>query len=77
MNFIISEQDEEMSDFTEKHNKIAVRLQELYKRHRALDTEIKVLYNERQDELIINRKKTHKLFLKDEIHKLESELKDL
>jgi len=66
-----------MSNFTEKHNKIATHLQELYRKHRVLDDEIKLLYNKWEDDGIINRKKTQKLWLKDEIHRLEHELKEL
>jgi hypothetical protein len=66
-----------MSNFTEKHNKIATHLQELTRKHRALDDEIKELYNKWEDEGLINRKKTQKLWLKDEIHRLETELKAL
>ena len=66
-----------MSDFTERHEKIAVHLQELYRKHRALDDEVKELYNKFASDEIINRKKTAKLWLKDEIHRLETELKAL
>ena len=66
-----------MSDFTERHEKIAVYLQELYRKHRALDEEVKSLYNSFADDGLINRKKTAKLWLKDEIHRLETELKAL
>jgi hypothetical protein len=66
-----------MSNFTEQHNKLAHRLQELYIRHRKLDEEIKLLYNKWADDGVINRKKTQKLWLKDEMHRLESELKAL
>ena len=66
-----------MSNFTERHNKIAVHLQELYRKHRALDDEIKKMYNKWENDGIINRKKTQKLWLKDEIHRLENELKAL
>ena len=31
-----------MSNYTEQHDKIAVHLQELYKKHRSLDEEIKM-----------------------------------
>ena len=48
-------------------------LESLYKKHRALDDEIKVLYNQFADEVNINRLKTKKLWLKDEIHRLENE----
>ena len=33
-----------MSDFIERHEKLAVHLQELYLKHRALDDEVKVIY---------------------------------
>ena len=66
-----------MSNYTEKHNKIAVHLQELIKRHRTLDNEITMLYNSFEREEVINRKKSMKLWLKDEIHRLERELKEL
>jgi hypothetical protein len=66
-----------MSNFTERHNKIATHLQELYRKHRALDDEITLLYNKWEEDGVINRKKTQKLWLKDEIHRLETELKAL
>ena len=66
-----------MSNFTERHNKLATHLQELYRKHRALDDEVSMLYNSFADDGIINRKKTQKLWLKDEIHRLETELKAL
>ena len=66
-----------MSNFTEMHNKIATHLQELYRKHRALDDEIQTMYTKWEDDGIINRKKTQKLWLKDEIHRLENELKAL
>ena len=66
-----------MSNYTEQHDKIAVHLQELYKKHRSLDEEIKMLYNKFDSEQILNRMKTQKLWLKDEIYRLETELKQL
>ena len=66
-----------MSNFTERHNKIATHLQELYRKHRDLDDEVKLLYTTFADDGTINRKKTQKLWLKDEIHRLETELKAL
>jgi len=66
-----------MSNYTEQHDKIAVHLQELYKKHRTLDEEITLLYNNFGGEQILNRMKTQKLWLKDEIHRLETELKQL
>ena len=66
-----------MSNYTDQHDKIAVHLQELCKKHRLLDEEIKMLYNKFENEQILNRMKTQKLWLKDEIHRLETELKQL
>ena len=66
-----------MSNYTNEHDKIVVHLQELYSKHRMLDDEVKMLYNTFADDTIINRKKTQKLWLKDEIHRLETELKAL
>ena len=66
-----------MSNFTEQHNKITAHLQELYRKHKELDNEVKDMYNKFADDEIINRKKTQKLWLKDEIHRLETELKVL
>lgn len=66
-----------MSNFTEEHDKIANHLQELYAKHRALDEEVKLLYTKFANDGIINRKKTQKLWIKDEIHRLETKLKAL
>ncbi len=66
-----------MSNFTEKHNKLARHLQELYKKHRTLDDEIQISYKSFEKEEIVNRMKTKKLWLKDEIHRIERELKAL
>ena len=64
-----------MSNFTDERDKIVVHLQELYNKHKALDNEVKELYNKFANDTIINRKKTQKLWLKDEIHRLETKLK--
>jgi hypothetical protein len=66
-----------MSNYSEQHDKIAIHLQELYQKHRKLDEEITLLYNNFESEQILNRMKTQKLWLKDEIHRLETELKQL
>ena len=66
-----------MSNFTEQHDKIVTHLQELYRKHRDLDNEVKDMYSKFVDDRLINRKKTQKLWLKDEIHRLETELKAL
>tara|TARA_B100001057_G_scaffold489053_1_gene574571 strand:+ start:1605 stop:1808 length:204 start_codon:yes stop_codon:yes gene_type:complete len=66
-----------MSNYTDKHDKLATHLQELYKRHRSLDQEIKVLYNQFVENHELNLLKTKKLWLKDEIYRIENELKAL
>jgi hypothetical protein len=48
-------------------------IESLYKKHRALDDEIKIMYNKFIDDHLINRLKTQKLWIKDEIHRLENE----
>lgn len=64
-----------MSNYENRQDKIVVYLQELYVKHRALDTEIENLYNHYARDEELNRLKTKKLWLKDEIHRLETELK--
>ena len=66
-----------MSNYTDKHDKLATHLQELYKRHRSLDQEIKVLYNQFVENHELNLLKTKKLWLKDKIYRIENELKAL
>jgi hypothetical protein len=66
-----------MSNYTETHDKLATHLQELYAKHKTLDEDIKIMYNSYVKDGIINRKKTQKLWLKDEIHRLEEQLKQL
>jgi len=48
-------------------------LESLYRKHRALDDEVKELYNKFASDERINRLKTKKLWLKDEIHRLEND----
>ena len=66
-----------MSNYSDRKDKIVVHLEELYARHRSLDDEIKEMYNHWERDDLINRKKTAKLWLKDEIHRLETELKTI
>jgi hypothetical protein len=66
-----------MSNYDDRQDKIIVHLQELYVKHRTLDTEIKELYNHYARDEELNKLKTKKLWLKDEIHRLETELKAL
>ena len=66
-----------MSNFSESQNKIAIMLQEYYLRHKELDKSIEIMYKKYAPDEDINRLKTKKLWLKDEIHRLEAKLHDL
>jgi len=66
-----------MSTFTSEQNKLAAYLQELYSKHKVLDKEISLMYSKYSDDLEINKKKGLKLWYKDEIHRIETELKAL
>ena len=63
-----------MSNFTAKHEKYAIYLQELYKKHRTLDKEIIEGYKRLMPDQEINVLKTKKLWFKDEIHRIEGKL---
>ena len=66
-----------MSNYTDEHDKLAVHLQELYRRHRELDDEIRMLYTKFAKDSEVNVLKTKKLWIKDEIHLYETKLKAL
>jgi hypothetical protein len=66
-----------MSNYTDEHDKLAAHLQELYRKHRALDNEIKMLYTKFASNSEVGILKTKKLWLKDEIHLYETKLKAL
>ena len=61
-----------MSNYNNESDKINSHLEELYKKHRKLDEEIKEMHSHFERDELINRKKTEKLWLKDEIFRLES-----
>ena len=65
-----------MSNFETKHDKNETHLEELRRRHKELDDEVKMLYIRYADDETLNRKKTMKLWIKDEIHRLENGLKN-
>jgi hypothetical protein len=50
-------------------------LESLYKKHRSLDKEIQDMYRKFYSDELINRLKTKKLWLKDEIYRIENEKK--
>jgi len=63
-----------MSNFTAKHEKYAIYLQELYKKHRTLDNEIIEGYKRLMPDQELVMLKTKKLWFKDEIHRIERKL---
>ena len=63
-----------MSNFTAKHEKYAIYLQELYKKHRTLDSEIIEGYKRLMPDQELVMLKTKKLWFKDEIHRVEKNL---
>lgn len=63
-----------MSNYNTEHDKDETHLEELRRRHKELDTEVQYLYNSYVDDETLNRKKTMKLWIKDEIHRLEVKL---
>lgn len=65
-----------MSNYDNELDKINSHLEELYKKHRKLDDEIKDMHTHFDRDELINRKKTEKLWLKDEIFRLERLLHD-
>ena len=66
-----------MSNYLEKRDKIQVHLDELYSRHRSLDLEIKEMHEHWERDDLINRRKTQKLWLKDEIHRIQRQLETI
>lgn len=66
-----------MSDYIEKHDKLSVHIDSLYRQHRQLDDQIKKEFDNFANDNIIRELKHKKLALKDEIDRFESELKTL
>jgi len=66
-----------MGNYSDAHDKIVVHLQELYKKHRTLDHEVADLGKAFNSDREIRVLKTKKLWYKDEINRLENELKML
>ena len=66
-----------MSNFELDSDKLRSHLEELERRHKALDKEIETRYNNVTVTEEVRRMKTLKLYLKDEIHRLNSQLVQL
>jgi len=63
-----------MSNYENEEDKLRNRLEELEKRHRELDKEIERRYHNITISDDVRKMKTMKLYLKDEIHRLNSQL---
>ena len=66
-----------MSNWIEEEDKLKAHLDELTRKHRELDTELEVKYNNQTITDEVRRMKTMKLYLKDEIHRVQSKLEQL
>lgn len=63
-----------MSNYEDDDDKINARLDELRRKHRELDEFIESNYHNHSINDEVRRLKTQKLWLKDEIHRIESRL---
>ena len=63
-----------MSNHENESDKLEARLQELERKHRALDKEIEMRYHNVTVSEEVRKMKTMKLYLKDEIHRLNEQL---
>ena len=63
-----------MSNYHNETEKLQAYLDELTRKHRELDNEIETKYNNMTVTEDVRRMKTMKLFLKDEIHRINSQL---
>jgi len=66
-----------MSNYPEEEDKLRSHLEELERRHKALDTELKIRYNNQTVTDEVRKMKTMKLYLKDEIHRINLRLVQL
>jgi len=63
-----------MSNYDTEEDKLRTHLEELERKHKALDIEIETRYNNVTVTEEVRRMKTMKLYLKDEIHRINSQL---
>jgi hypothetical protein len=63
-----------MSNYDEVEDKLRAHYAELERKHRDLDTELEVKYNNMTVTDEVRRMKTMKLYLKDEMHRINSYL---
>jgi len=63
-----------MSNFDETKDKLLAHYDELKRKHRELDNEIESMYNKSYVTEEVRRMKTMKLYLKDEMHRINAYL---
>ena len=63
-----------MSNFSNDCDKLKTHLEELERRHKELDIEIETRYNNVTVSDEVRKKKTMKLWLKDEMHRINQQL---
>jgi len=63
-----------MSNWNETKDKLLAHYEELQRKHRDLDNELKERYNNESATEEARRMKTMKLYLKDEMHRINSYL---
>ena len=63
-----------MSNWSETKDKLLAHYDELKRKHRELDEELKIKYNNMTVTEEVRRMKTMKLYLKDEMHRINAYL---
>lgn len=63
-----------MSNYTEDEDKMTAHLEELIRKHRELDDYISETFRNQNVSPEVYKLKTQKLWLKDEIHRLQTKL---
>jgi uncharacterized protein YdcH (DUF465 family) len=63
-----------MSNYDNVEDKLRAHYEELKRKHRELDTELKERYNNQTVTEEVRRMKTMKLYLKDEMHRINAYL---
>jgi hypothetical protein len=66
-----------MSNYETEVEKLQAHLEELERKHKELDTELEIRYNNTTITDEARRMKTMKLYLKDEIHRINERLTEL
>jgi hypothetical protein len=66
-----------MSNYSDEVDKLRSHYEELERKHRALDKELEERYNNTNATDEARRMKTMKLYLKDEMHRINSQLVQL